>query len=156
MKNDLDNWITKEFERLKNSGDRESIAYLLSRPPCEVCRDPVAAQWHSEDYSKPYSFQPPATFAICNACHLRLHKRFNQPQEWNLFVLYLRTSGGYGREFTATHSIAQRREWLSRLASEEPIAMPVVRVRQVTGKEWWQHLSLDPSTKTSALARPRP
>src|SRR5471030_2478852 len=69
--------------------------------PCAMCGDPdrAAGEWHSEDYSEPFSFRPPESYPVCKACHGRLHKRFNaEPGEWELFCLYLE-AGGYGSEF---------------------------------------------------------
>lgn len=140
------------------------LAYLKSKGPCEVCGDPgdpdhPFTQWHSEDYSRPFLFSPPATFILCNACHSRIHKRFpneigGKPSDWKVFLAHLR-SGGYGREFT-TYSLKQRRAWQAQIEAGETVMLQSEHPRDLTGKEWWQTLSLDPESLHAPWARPRP
>ena len=69
-----------------------------SRPPCHLCGDPQAiVQPHSEDYSEPYEWEPPFTYALCRPCHSRIHKRFSDPPSWLAYKLHLRR-GGYGSD----------------------------------------------------------
>jgi hypothetical protein len=147
--------ILREEKRLLKVGDLEPLAYLFSKAACEICADPVAKQWHSEDYSVPYIFAPPASFALCATCHLRLHKRFNERADWLVFLAHIR-AGGYGKEFTGLHSLAQRKTWQSQVTNSQPISLPAVRERTLDGSEWWQHLTLDPESLDAPWARPRP
>ena len=177
--------IIPAHKRLEQIGDLEPLAYLLSKGPCEVCGDPGETeppkQSHSEDYSPPYRFSPPATFIVCAVCHLRLHKRFpdksGKPSDWRLFLAHLR-SGGYGREFTSWYSLEKRRAWQAQIEAGDFVSLPSPRQRKLTGeewwqtgatlqttspvqrhltgKEWWQTLTLDPESLIATWARPRP
>ncbi|MBS0512919.1 MAG: hypothetical protein JSR42_17265 [Proteobacteria bacterium] len=155
--------ILREEKRLRKTGDLEPLSYLVDKKSCEVCDDPGRAgqafQWHSEDYSPPYSFRPPETFIICAVCHSRLHKRFpdasGKPSDWPLFVAHLK-SGGYGREFTELYSLEERKAWLAQIKAGRTVSLPSLRERPLTGKEWWQTLTLDPESLIAPWARPRP
>ncbi|MBP8232999.1 MAG: hypothetical protein KAY22_11895 [Rhizorhabdus sp.] len=122
-----------------------------------MCGDPDRApgEWHSEDYSEPFSFQPPESYPLCKPCHGRLHKRFNAPAgEWELFCLHLE-SGGYGSEFVKRLTLAERRDLSQHLASGEAVSL--ARVRPCSpGPHWWQTLTLDPESLEAPWARPRP
>ena len=151
--------ILHELKRLKQNGDLQPLGYLLSNRPCEVCADPHPTQWHSEDYSPPFCFSPPATFVICAVCHLRLHKRFpdrsGKPSDWMLFLQHLR-GGGYGREFTKMYSLEKRHAWQDQIANGDSVVLPSQRHRQLKGDEWWLTLTLNPESLDAAWARPRP
>jgi len=156
--------ILKEEKRLRKIGQLESLAYMLSGGPCEVCGDPgdpekPHTQFHSEDYSPPYRFSPPASFVVCATCHSRLHKRFpdaaGRPSDWLLFLAHLR-SGGYGREFTEKYSLGKRRAWQAQIESGISVSLPNQRHRKLAVEEWWQALTLDPESLIAAWARPRP
>lgn len=131
--------------------------YKPRRGACDMCGDPEReTALHSEDYSEPYTFVPPETYLLCNACHLRLHKRFGEPPEsWALFLRHLR-SGGYGAEFTKLYSVSQRREWQAALARGEQVELPTIRARRLDGAQWWEKASLNPESLVAAWARPRP
>ncbi len=117
---------------------------------CAICANPDAPGWHSEDYSRPFLFAPPATFAICNACHNRLHNRFDKPAgEWRLFLRRIE-SGGYGREFIARFPLKARQAVLD---TDE---LPVIRLRTLADVPWWVTLTLDPESLEAPWARPRP
>src|SRR3982751_6604015 len=64
--------------------------------PCQLCNDPeVAVEYHDEDYSQPYLWEPPALYALCRHCHRhKLHKRFSRPYAWRAFLVHVRR-GGY-------------------------------------------------------------
>jgi hypothetical protein len=155
--------ILHEEKRLKRIGDLKPLAYLRSKGPCEVCGDPghlqPHTQWHSEDYSPPFCFRPPATFIVCATCHLRLHKRFPDPygksSDWLLYLAHLR-SGGFGREFTSSYPLKRRKAWQIQIEAGASVALTNPRQRQLTGEEWWQTLTLDPESLIAAWARPRP
>jgi hypothetical protein len=122
-----------------------------------MCGDPERAsgEWHSEDYSEPFSFQPPQSYPLCKPCHARLHKRFNAlPGEWELFCLHLE-AGGYGSEFVALRSLSERRALSHRVASGQTVEFPTIRARP-SGPFWWRSLTLDPESLVAPWARPRP
>lgn len=124
---------------------------------CAICADPdrPPSEWHSEDYSEPFSFAPPESFPLCKACHSRLHKRFNAPPgEWELFCLHLQT-GGYGREFVKRWSLSERMSLCDRIASGAIVSLALVRDRE-SGPYWWRNLTLDPESLHAPWARPRP
>jgi hypothetical protein len=148
----------KQREALLRAFKRACLEGMIPRQgPCEMCGDPDrSTDLHSEDYSEPHSFQPPESYLICKACHLRLHKRFNERREsWLLFLSHL-GAGGYGSEFTKLHSLAQRRLWLAALAAGEVVNLPSIRSRDAIADTWWERLTLDPVSLTAAWARPRP
>lgn len=131
--------------------------FTLPGKPCGLCGDPDRAQneWHSEDYSQPFSFEPPQTYPICKPCHLRLHKRFNQPaEEWELFCRHL-DAGGYGREFVPTYPVPQRRVLCEQIAEGEEVHVAPIRPRTIADA-WWRGLTLDPESLDAPWARPRP
>ncbi len=131
--------------------------FTLEGKPCGLCGDPNRAptEWHSEDYSQPFTFEPPQSYPLCKACHLRLHKRFKQPaEEWKLFCRHI-DAGGYGSEFVPNYPLKRRRELCARIAAGESIEIEPIRPREdATG--WWRELTLDPESLNAPWARPRP
>lgn len=127
--------------------------------PCALCGDPdVPVEGHSEDYSKPYLWGPPAEFALCGNCHKdKLHKRFSRPlASWKAFVAHVRR-GGYARELkdpvvkkevAAFKAAIQRGETFS-LRQLRPYA-------GVVGEEWFANLRMDIESLSDPTARPRP
>ncbi|MFD1694956.1 hypothetical protein [Roseibium aestuarii] len=112
--------------------------------PCAICGDPDRApnEWHAEDYSEPFDFTLTGTCPICKPCHSRLHKRFNAlPGEWDLFCRHL-ASGGYGREFVALFSIAERMRLCADIAAGRSISLARGRDREAL-PAWWLKLTLD-------------
>ena len=145
--------ILDEFKRKKREG-----GFQFESRPCDMCGDTECPpdSWHSEDYSEPYRFDPPATYLVCRVCHLRIHKRFSEPREnWLLYLAHLR-SGGWGREFTKLNSLDQRRTWAHDLSTGRGVAIPMIRQKSLTGLEWWEQLTLDVESLIAAWARPRP
>ncbi|OAN99198.1 hypothetical protein A8B75_19290 [Sphingomonadales bacterium EhC05] len=131
--------------------------YPFEEEPCAMCGDPNRApgNWHSEDYSEPFSFEAPESFPVCGVCHSRLHKRFNaEPGEWKLYCLFL-ASGGYGSEFTKCMTLRERRALAARISSEERIELASMR-ELVDRPNWWEDLTLDPESLEAPWARPRP
>lgn len=125
--------------------------------PCAMCGDTDRPQgeWHSEDYSEPFSFQPPEAYPLCKPCHARLHKRFNAlPGEWGLFCLHLE-AGGYGSEFVQLRSLPERQALSEQIAAGHKVEQPVIRARS-PGPYWWRSLTLDPESLLAPWARPRP
>lgn len=145
----------RERKRLEGLGEFGVLGYFSANRPCEICADPQRSAWHVEDYSRPFLFKPPAVYAVCVICHQRLHKRFTAPHEWSVFLAHVR-SGGYGREFTALYSQAQRRAWDTHMQEGCALILPVVRARPNPGAEWWECLGVDAESQTAAWARPRP
>jgi len=141
----------QEYKRLRALG--LSIPAL---PPCQLCGDTeCAVEPHSEDYSLPYLWSPPAEYMICRACHGWIHKRFKQVENWRDFQAHVRR-GGFAREFTSPSVRRQRQE--ARDARERGLTfdwseLPERRVR--AGTDWWEHLTMAPDSLTSAWARPR-
>lgn len=131
--------------------------FLTVRQPCGLCGDPdrPLTEWHSEDYSLPYSFSPPQTYPLCKACHGRLHKRFKQPAaEWELFCRHV-DAGGYGREFTKLHTLSQRRAMIAEIEAGKHVEVRPIR-KVTTRRPWWRELTLDPESLQAPWARPRP
>ena len=144
--------ILKAYQR-GEAGPEFSFAEL----PCGMCGDPDRSptEWHSEDYSEPFTFMPPQTYPLCKSCHARLHKRFNAaPEEWELFCLHLE-AGGYGSEFVERYPISSRRIVCQKLRDCETV--DVASIRSVAGRDpWWRKLTLDPESLRAPWARPRP
>jgi hypothetical protein len=125
--------------------------------PCAMCGDPdrPPSEWHSEDYSEPFSFEAPASYPLCKPCHSRLHKRFNAPPgEWELFCLHLE-AGGYGAEFAKLRNLDERRAQCREIASGSGVTLPRIREKE-PGPYWWRSLTLDPESLEAPWARPRP
>lgn len=131
--------------------------FMAAEKPCAMCGDPdrPSRNWHSEDYSEPFLFAPPATFPMCNACHGRLHKRFARPaSDWELWCLHLE-AGGYGREFTKLHSPARRSALMLAIERGEEVRFEQIRLRPIIHLDC-RKLTLDPASLHAAWARPRP
>lgn len=127
-----------------------------SWPPCALCGDPeVTCEYHSEDYSQPYRWRPPAMYSLCASCHARLHKRFARPELWEAFKAHVRR-GGYAADLRdpaiAKEFNAYKR---ARARGEHDKLRRLRRYRKRVGTEWWARLSLDPRTLTARAARPR-
>lgn len=125
--------------------------------PCAMCGDPdrPPREWHSEDYSEPFSYEAPASYPLCKACHSRLHKRFNgEPGEWELFCLHLE-AGGYGMEFIKVRNVTERRAICQEITSGAKVTLAPIRPRE-PGPYWWRELTLDPESLEAPWARPRP
>lgn len=142
----------QEYKRLRGLG--------LTPPevgPCQLCGDPtVPVEAHSEDYSLPYEFGPPAEYMICGSCHYWLHARFGKPAAWMQFKSHL-SRGGYAREFSSPAVSRERAAALSAVDNGTTYQWHAIegRIPRPTGS-WWEHLSVDPQSKTASWARPRP
>ena len=142
----------REMNRLKKAGTYRPLV-----GPCSICDDPhVPIEPHSEDYSKPYRWAPPAEYPVCKRCHTTyVHKRFANPETWELFKTHVRR-GGYAREFATASTKREITEAQKSTRLAEPLRLPLLRNRELTGNEWWERLSTDPSSLTAASSRPRP
>ena len=127
--------------------------------PCQLCGDDdkeLHIEPHSEDYSKPYKWTPPAEYMVCRRCHGWIHKRFAKPDDWTDFKAHVKR-GGYAWEFTSREGATERRAAAEARKNGstfkwEPIKGRVVR----SGDLWWEGLTTDPYSKTAKWARPRP
>ena len=131
-----------------------------SRPfegaPCAMCGDPDRApgEWHSEDYSEPFRFQPPESYPVCKACHGRIHKRFNaEPGEWVLFCTHLDEGAAvWGLVERAARSTTDGHT-REALASGSSVTLAPSSRPRTPGARWWRSLTLDP--RVASLGRGR-
>src|SRR5690242_7963970 len=110
--------------------------------PCMLCGDPKAeVEPHSEDYSKPYRWTPPAMYWLCRYCHrTQLHGRFRYPDRWQAYKDHVRR-GGYASDLTSNPEI--KREFdRYRKAIGTAAAQPLrhLRKRDLRGQKWWDRL----------------
>ena len=142
----------RDLHRLKRAGEFPS-------PPdqCSLCGDPdVALEPHSEDYSQEFLWTAPAMYWLCRHCHReKLHKRFARPDAWRALLLHVRR-GGYARELKTTENKRELGEATKAIAASKTPTLRVIRSRKLDGEQWWEQLTLDPESRDSAQARPRP
>jgi hypothetical protein len=142
----------QEYKRLRALG-----LSVPAVPPCQLCGDPESpVEPHSEDYSMPYLWSPPAEYMICRSCHGWIHKRFNRPDDWRDFQAHVRR-GGYAREFSGPgarkeRDMAAEARGQGGLFEWAPTAGRSIHL----GQDWWDHLTMLPDSLNSPLARPRP
>ena len=124
--------------------------------PCALCGDPdVKVEPHSEDYSQPYRWDSPAVHALCRHCHRnKLHKRFSDPIAWLVFKAHVKR-GGYARDLKDGAVERELRQFKRAVRSGQPAELSQKRARKLSGREWWDLLSVDPLTLTSRSARLR-
>ena len=139
--------MVAETRRRTTSGELPSLS-----GPCALCGETEGKfQYHSEDYSEPWSWDPPATFVTCKSCHSRLHKRFDDPLGWEAFKAHIRRGGTSTELQDPTH----RDEMLAvrdALRRGDPLPdLPVLRPRVIPPDTWWQNLSDDPQKLPSWL-----
>jgi hypothetical protein len=125
-------------------------------PPCQLCGDPeVTCDYHSEDYSRPYGWRPPAMYSVCTYCHNRLHKRFTRPDLWDAFKAHVRR-GGYAADLRDPEIAREFQGYRRARARGKPASLRRLRrYRKRPGTEWWARLSIDPRVLTARSARPR-
>lgn len=126
---------------------------------CMLCNDPeMPLDLHSEDYSKPYLYEPPAVYALCQSCHrFRLHTRFRSPQAWTAFLAHVRR-GGYARDMRENPEIAaEMKAFAAAQKKGEPFVLrPLRPYPHEIGTEWFVHLRMDRESLMDPAARPRP
>jgi len=123
---------------------------------CMLCGDPAAKlDLHSEDYSEPYRFDPPAAYWVCISCHRNhLHKRFGKPRAWAAFQAHVRR-GGYASDLRKTAIRHEVTAFETALAANQAASLVVIRPFQPRDP-WWERLSVDPASQPDPAARPRP
>lgn len=121
-----------------------------------LCSDPdTAVEPHSEDYSIPYRYEPPAMYWLCRHCHRdKLHKRFARPELWDAFLAHVRR-GGYARDLIVDAEVrSEFARFRAARAQGESVELRQLRSRSVTDA-WWDRLSKDPNSLKDPRARPR-
>jgi hypothetical protein len=125
------------------------IAGKVAAPsgPCAMCGAMEGKfDYHAEDYSKPYSWLPPAAYPMCTGCHRqKLHKRFASPEKWEAFKAHVRR-GGYASELKVKEIAHEIDQYVA--AQRAGIAFPLRSLRpypHVVGTEWWAQLSTSQS-----------
>ena len=60
------------------------------KPPptsCSACGEVAGIlDWHSEDYSEPYTLDKIGAFSVCYVCHMFIHCRFGAAAHWREYV----------------------------------------------------------------------
>jgi hypothetical protein len=110
---------------------------------CSICGDPSAKlEYHSEDYSKPYSWSPPAAYLVCIACHRnKLHKRFGNPDMWEAFKAHVRR-GGYASDLKQPEVARELKQYIAALRSGDVLQLrPLRPYPHASGTEWWASLT---------------
>lgn len=125
--------------------------------PCALCGEEQGKfQYHSEDYTEPWSWEPPATYVTCKSCHSRLHKRFDDPMGWEAFKAHIRRGG----TSTELQDPAHRAEVLAvreAVRKGQPVPhLQVLRSREIPPDIWWEHLSPDPHQPPAWMEAGRP
>jgi len=111
---------------------------------CMLCNDPDSlVEYHDEDYSEPFKWEPPAMFTLCRHCHrYKLHKRFNNPNMWKAFIAHVRR-GGYASDLKDKSIKKEVVYYQKQLANNEiPKSLKKLRTYQNTvGAEWFSQLT---------------
>lgn len=148
--------ISAARRKIQASASPSILAYLNSGQPCEICSDPnpPPSGWHSEDYSLPYKWSPPATFIYV----LDLSRSPPQAIQSALGMAALFTSPRSRWLRSRVHWIEQH--WAAPIMARKSCcwrrSYTAFNSRAAPGQEWWQALSLDPESLEAAWARPRP
>ena len=125
---------------------------------CMLCGDPSARlELHSEDYSKPYRWSPPAAYWLCRHCHRnKLHKRFAAADLWIAFIAHVRR-GGYAADLRGPVMRKQFDDFRAavRAGSEPPVLRTLRTARIFAASEWWEQLALDKASLRDPSARAR-
>jgi len=157
--NPYNGYSGKEREAKSKAQHVREAQGLPSHPPgpCAICGDPNAPlEPHSEDYSQPYLWGPPAEYALCNLCHVhRLHARFSNAELWETHKAHVRR-GGYSSDLKRPAIAAELAAFRTAFKRKECYNLQILRSRADTSDEWWEKLLTDPSQLTDSTARPRP
>jgi hypothetical protein len=133
-----------------------AVGKLLPGSSCALCGDPSAKlDLHSEDYSEPYRFIPPAAYWVCISCHRNhLHKRFGRAAAWATFLAHVRR-GGYASDLKKSAVRGEVRALETALTANETAMLAAIRPVRPRDP-WWERLSVDEASKRDPAARPRP
>jgi hypothetical protein len=125
--------------------------------PCSICADPtVRLEPHTEDYSKPFLWEPPAEYALCAMCHKnKLHMRFANPVDWKTWKAHVRR-GGWSTDLSKPDVKEEIASYRAAVRKGMAPDLKTLRPRALTGTEWWESLSMDRGSLTDLAARPRP
>lgn len=141
-----------EWKRLVAAGE-------LAPPsgPCDICGDPDSSvEPHSEDYSKPYRWTPPAAYALCPYCHrTQLHGRFRRPELWTVFLAHVRR-GGYASDLQDATIRFEYECYRSGVKRDHHAPLRQLRpYLAIPGEEWFARLRMDIGSLRDPAARPR-
>ena len=130
----------REYRRLK-----QLRKHVPEVGPCQLCGDPHAKVGpHTEDYSLPYKWLPPAEFMVCRSCHGWIHMRYRRPDDWMDFKSHV-ARGGYGTEFSTSRVQTERLRSAECRARKLKFTWPTISGRKAhRNDEWWNDLSLEP------------
>jgi len=151
-------------EKERNGKGRERARLLRegiipARPAdCMLCGDPnVPVEGHSEDYSVPYRWEPPALYWLCVHCHRhKLHRRFLSPESWEAHLAHVRR-GGYARELKDRAIADEIAAFKRARKAGNTMTLRTLRARKGLGDiEWWDKLTMEKASLEDPLARPRP
>lgn len=137
---------------------KQSSEGVIAAGPCALCGDPDAkVEFHDEDYSQPYSWEPPAAYCVCRHCHLhKIHSRFANPIVWKAFLAHVRR-GGYASDLVNPKVKEEIEAFKLALKKGECIVLASLRpYKGRAGEEWFSQLTLERVSLTSPNARPRP
>jgi hypothetical protein len=142
--------------RARNQRRRKGLE-TATRGPCSLCGDPDAVvEPHSEDYSEPFLWQPPAEWPLCYVCHrIKLHGRFRDPLGWEAYKAHVRR-GGYARDLKDRAVQRELRALKAALARGRTLELRRLRPEPAGQGAWWESLSSDAAALTSRGSRPRP
>lgn len=120
-----------------------------------MCGDPDSpVAPHTEDYSEPYLWEMPAEYALCNTCHLRLHRRFKSPFAWEAYTSHVRR-GGYGSDLKIPKVARNIAKLAKALRDGESYELEPLKGRARSSGTWWERLTVDPTSLTDPSARLR-
>jgi len=142
----------KELMRLIAKGELPA-----AKGPCDLCNDPnVPVEYHDEDYGLPYLWEKPALLCLCRHCHrYKLHKRFKNPSNWNIFVVHIRR-GGYASDLKDKSIIKELSEYKKAIDKGNSYKLkPLRQYKAVIEKEWFANLRMDIESLEDPTARPR-
>lgn len=125
--------------------------------PCDLCNDPdVAVEYHDEDYGQPYLWTKPALLCLCRHCHrYKLHKRFNNKDNWYVFLAHIRR-GGYAKDLKDKEIQKELKSYAKAISNNENFELKKLRLYSPEiGKEWFANIRMDIESLSDAKARLR-
>ena len=142
----------KELKKLIANG-----VLAVANGPCDLCNDPnVSVEYHDEDYGLPYLWEKPALLSLCRHCHrYKLHKRFNNPSNWKIFLAHVRR-GGYASDLKDKSIINELKEYKKVINNGGTYNLKKLRdYKPVIGSEWFANIRMDIESLSDKTARPR-